>query len=280
MLQRPVCGFLEAEVNADTEAEHKAKRGFNPLARSESDRQAHYDASDAMREALLKNAMKLYDTAISAQIEAAASVISNGGSLGQAENEVKLTSSGLISAQKKLYESVFVEFAGETYNSITARKAFDDKIKRSWLDVVADFLRIFGGQKVTDLNGTTSEFIGRAMATATENQWGPIKAARELRKSWKEASVFRTERIARTEILGASNMGSIEGARSTGLDLKKKWVATLDDRIRSSHIAMNSEPAQDLDQPYSNDLMFPGDPSGKASEIINCRCTQVYEVIE
>lgn len=50
------------------------------------------------------------------------------------------------------------------------------------------------------------------------------------------------------------------------------WVATLDDKTRESHQKVDGE-WQELDKPFSNGLMYPGDPRGSAAEVVNCRCT-------
>lgn len=89
------------------------------------------------------------------------------------------------------------------------------------------------------------------------------------------------ERIVRTETVRATNAGNLDSmtfAANRGLPIKKKWLATLDSRTRDSHQGMDGE-VRDVDKPFSNGLMFPGDPAGAASEVINCRCRMV-EYIE
>ena len=38
-----------------------------------------------------------------------------------------------------------------------------------------------------------------------------------------------------------------------------------------SHQKVDGE-IRELDEPFSNGLMFPGDPAGGAAEVVNCRC--------
>jgi hypothetical protein len=87
----------------------------------------------------------------------------------------------------------------------------------------------------------------------------------------------RSEVIARTEVIGASNAGNSLAADQTGLKLNKSWLATRDDRTRDTHNAMDGETVA-KEKPYSNGLMFPGDPTGAAEEVIQCRCTEIYKV--
>ena len=81
-------------------------------------------------------------------------------------------------------------------------------------------------------------------------------------------------RIARTEghrIQVQSSMDACQNAKDSGADVVKQWDSTLDGRTRASHKKVDGE-IRELDEPFSNGLMFPGDPAGGASEVINCRC--------
>lgn len=56
-----------------------------------------------------------------------------------------------------------------------------------------------------------------------------------------------------------------------GADILKEWDATLDSHTRPSHQAVDGE-VKELEEAFSNGLMFPGDPSGPAREVCRCRC--------
>lgn len=81
-------------------------------------------------------------------------------------------------------------------------------------------------------------------------------------------------RIARTEghrIQCQSGMDACYKAKDKGADVVKQWDSTLDSATRESHVAVDGE-IKELDEKFSNGLMFPGDPSGGAAEVVNCRC--------
>lgn len=81
-------------------------------------------------------------------------------------------------------------------------------------------------------------------------------------------------RIARTEghrVQVQSTMDACYKAKDIGADVVKQWDSTMDNRTRKSHQKVDGE-IRELDEPFSNGLMFPGDPSGGASEVVNCRC--------
>lgn len=81
-------------------------------------------------------------------------------------------------------------------------------------------------------------------------------------------------RIVRTEghrITETAAHHAQQKAKARGADVVKIWDASLDAKTRPSHVRVDGE-IRELDEKFSNGLMFPGDPSGKAAEVINCRC--------
>lgn len=85
----------------------------------------------------------------------------------------------------------------------------------------------------------------------------------------KAMRIARTEghRIQQTAAVNACNKAVEKGA-----DIVKQWSAALDGRTRDSHRHVDGE-ITELDKPFSNGLMYPGDPNGPAAEVVNCRCT-------
>jgi len=92
---------------------------------------------------------------------------------------------------------------------------------------------------------------------------------------------YGSVRIARTESTRIENSGRTQAFKhgeDKGLKLKKKWISTIDKRTRVSHRYLQGE-IVGLDKRFSNGLLYPGDPTGSAREVINCRCTHVVEFI-
>lgn len=86
--------------------------------------------------------------------------------------------------------------------------------------------------------------------------------------------------VARTETIGATNGGAFAAAVQRALlegdaSPEKVWISTIDSRTRPTH-AVADQQRVPLLQPFTVGgvpLMFPGDPSGPASEVIQCRCS-------
>ena len=94
--------------------------------------------------------------------------------------------------------------------------------------------------------------------------------------------IMASIRATRTACTFAENSGKLDAMTAFrdryGVGVKKMWYSTLDERTRTSHRDMHGE-TRELEEMFSNDLMFPGDPEGDPSEVYNCRCTML-EVIE
>ena len=125
------------------------------------------------------------------------------------------------------------------------------------------------GEDVSLLKRKIASEISRGIATGMSYQ----QMARQL-ASVSNTGYNNAVRIARTEghrIQCQAGMDACYKAKEKGANVVKQWDATLDDRTRESHIAVDGQ-IRELDEPFSNGLMFPGDPSGGAAEVINCRC--------
>ena len=87
-------------------------------------------------------------------------------------------------------------------------------------------------------------------------------------------------RNARTYCTRAENAGRYERykeAEEMGLQYKKEWISTHDDRTRDTHKDQSQGgvggEVVGIDEEFSNKLQYPGDPDGDPSEVYNCRCT-------
>ena len=126
------------------------------------------------------------------------------------------------------------------------------------------------GVDVAKLKKTITQEISRGIASGL--------AYRDIARNIGNVSgapLSRAKTIARTEghrIQQMSTVDAQQAAKAKGADVVKQWDATLDGRTRDSHRRVDGE-VRELDEKFSNGLMFPGDPNGGAAEVVNCRCT-------
>lgn len=126
------------------------------------------------------------------------------------------------------------------------------------------------GVNVKKLKKTITQEISRGIASSL-----PYSDIARNISSVSKAPLSRAKTIARTEghrIQQTSARDAQYAAKKKGADVLKQWDAALDGRTRPSHARVDGE-IRELDEEFSNGLMYPGDPSGGAAEVVNCRCT-------
>jgi HK97 family phage portal protein len=145
---------------------------------------------------------------------------------------------------------------------------------------VQKFIASTVAKKVVGVTDVTKTKIRKIIKTQEAAGASIDQIAEELDKLYLDQIIpNRSEVIARTEVIGASNAGNAYAADQTGLKLSKTWLATRDGRERESHANIDGE-KQNKEDLYTNGLLFPGDPNGDAEEVIQCRCTETYAVIK
>lgn len=125
------------------------------------------------------------------------------------------------------------------------------------------------GVNVKKLKKSIAQEISRGIASGL-----PYSDIARNISSVSKAPLWRAKTIARTEghrIQQTSSRDAQYAAKKKGADVLKQWDAALDGRTRDSHARVDGE-IRELDEKFSNGLMFPGDPSGGAAEVVNCRC--------
>ena len=186
---------------------------------------------------------------------------------------------------EEMYREVGLDFAKYGYAAVITKA--ESYLEDYWLNQMSEYALSKGVSSIKSISATgkeaASEIIRKLTAEAIEQGYSIDELARyiddNLWDEWKIVSKYSAERIARTEIIAASNYGSDQGARSTGLPLVKTWLTAMDGRERDSHAALNNETVT-INEKFSNGLMFPGDKtSGSTEEIINCRCSVFQRVL-
>ncbi|TVR42798.1 MAG: hypothetical protein EA392_00025 [Cryomorphaceae bacterium] len=162
-------------------------------------------------------------------------------------------------------------------------------LESQWMRHMRDFVIGRCGLKIQQSTRTLFADIERVtrqvIQAGIDEGWGPAKVAQEIMKQQAGIDRFRAMRIARTEVVGASNEGSYTGAGAFSDKTRKIWVAALMD-TRDSHEAMHETRAEyseafrvPRETGGSDEMQYPGDPSGSAENVINCRCGITYEPV-
>lgn len=194
----------------------------------------------------------------------------------------------------ELYSAVGVHFAeqayqGLKYHNMSLLVKADEKEVDQWYEFMRGYVRTKAGERIKAVTRVTRDQAKKVIRPVLDNSviegWGSQQTATAIREALKrEGEVlanWRALRIARTEIVTASNIGAMEGARTLNYPLEKFWIATYDNRTRDTHLQVEQQNPKAMDDKfivgaYSMDM--PGDPTAGPEETINCRCTVAFQV--
>ena len=198
-------------------------------------------------------------------------------------NEV--TESDIKPTFTSLYRNVGVEFARSTY---IGHKKSEEQFEDTWTTYMNNYAQTVAGKRITSITEETKriilKFIQAEIDAGVNEGLGTDVIARNIQKSLLENGLeiarWRAKMIARTEVVGASNVGALEGARSLGQPMQKIWIATRDNRTRDAHAAAEGLTVElnDNFDVGGEMLSCPGDPSGSPENVINCRCAVAFRV--
>jgi HK97 family phage portal protein len=139
---------------------------------------------------------------------------------------------------------------------------------------LAEYLRLrpvrYGDLIAATLSGEFRELLGELA-----NQGASIdQMAQAIADRFDAISEARARLIARTEVIAASNLGTLTAYRESGEVAAQEWLTARDERVRPSHQDMDGT-VMPLGEPFrvgpnAARVRFPGDPEGPPEEIINC----------
>jgi uncharacterized protein with gpF-like domain len=193
-------------------------------------------------------------------------------------------------AVEDIARRVVARFGREEWSRLTSRfKAEEEAPVDEWFRRVSEWLRGPAGDKIQGITDTTRQTIQQLLVEGAEEGLGSEAMARQMSERIESINLSRARVIARTEVINASNQGSFYGARAAAQrfnqQLEKQWLDSNDDRVRDTHEGVDGQ-TKPMDQPFvlpdGDKLMWPGDTSlgAKASNTIQCRCTQTHEPVD
>ncbi|WP_288955385.1 hypothetical protein [uncultured Polaribacter sp.] len=204
---------------------------------------------------------------------------------GQTNFQLLFNENDFLKIYRDLYSDIGIRFAN------WYAKGFDRYIKKGinpnqfvdqWQNSFASLGSAVGAQRVTLVSGTAKKtLIDLTQKLLRDPEFmvlGTIEKGRILRNQFNKYSAYQSRRLVQTEATNAANFATMESATTIfpGAQMMKEWIASFDDRTRSTHAEAGASepiPYNDAFMVGGSLLMYPGDPSGPAAEVVNCRCS-------
>jgi len=164
-----------------------------------------------------------------------------------------------------------------------AGDAFDDAVEQVKRSSRINYKRTVSNIRLSKVNQITRDRVAQQLTEGLDKGESLAQLTDRVADTF-DASRGRALTIARTQTAGAINTGRHESFRHATV-AGKSWITSGDDHVRDSHKAAGATYAKPipLDQPFIVDgeaLAYPGDPSGSAKNIANCRCLEIAAAIE
>lgn len=193
---------------------------------------------------------------------------------------------------RALYISVGGKAAGDQYNAFQGwikadggKNELPDRQKlfglsETWRLLLSGYFDVFGAEKVVRIDNTTKAWLKKKLDEAQIKGLDYYALADSMRSD--DINFRRGKVIARTETVGAAGMGRMAAARQSKILMRKRWLNSRDKRVREQHrdapVGVGGE-IKGMEEVFSNGLQQPGDPTGPAKQVIQCRCTVVFEPV-
>lgn len=198
------------------------------------------------------------------------------------ENLDAISPTEIYKLLEKMYQDVGVSWAFQSGRYVRAKKA------RRPLGFTERIIRLLQSQYTAELlnmseniSETTKDQIRKTLQEAVVQGWSIQEITNRLTSP--NLTEVRARLISRTEVIGAANAGAMVNAQDLGATTKI-WIASIDARTRKDHIKLDgqkrgfNEPFSVVDdQGITRTMMQPGDKSGGAAQVCNCRCAVGFE---
>jgi hypothetical protein len=184
----------------------------------------------------------------------------------------------------KVIETIYVK-AGIAMASVTYRelkrlpkkeqKAFNLGFNAQWTAAIINYFQMNLFNKVVlPIAQTTQDYIFRVLSNGIAEGWSYERMVEEINR--KDYLNGRVERILRTEVNRAVNYGQQVASDSYEYKTNKRWLSVHDERTRHPHLDADGQTVavNGMFNVGGEELEFPGDPSAKPENTINCRCVE------
>lgn len=259
-------------------SECKEKHGKAFWLQTEEQKTAYWKAYDRDRRvwenAIAKKIADRFDAEVDVVVKAYKDAGTIDAALESQRNEwKKILMSVYVSVIEHFGNRLMDQLLKTGFGPSESKLVFDP-----WADNIIQWVSTWAAKKIIGIEDTTKQRIATVIKQGIDANEGTAEIAKRIKDAYADFSRYRSFVIARTEVGAASGFASHASAKQTGLQIRKQWVSSRDDRVRDSHnvgTGIDGE-IREMDELYSNGCMFPGDPAGPPEEVIQCRCVENY----
>lgn len=180
--------------------------------------------------------------------------------------------------ESDILESLFTPLWTETYDKGVENVVKTYRLKGVQQPALTSTARLRGGQRITRINQTTKESVGRIVADGLLTGKNHQELTEDIMAEMN-TTASRARTIAAQECNTSLLAGNFDMARQGGFS-SKTWHYTNAGKARDTHKELNGKTVP-ITEPFvtinGNKLMMPCDPDcNVAEETVNCHCFLTY----
>ena len=204
---------------------------------------------------------------------------------GQTNFQLLFSITDLSKIYRDLYIDIGLQFAkwyAKNFDKYITKSVEAGQFVDQWINSFGAYGSAIAAQRVVLVSGTAKDTLikitQRLMSDPEFMTLGNTEKARILNNQFDNYARYQAARLVRTEATAAANFATLESATTIfpGAQMMKEWIASFDDRTRSTHAEAGASDPVPYNDPFmvgGSFMMYPGDPSGPAAEVVNCRCS-------
>jgi len=185
---------------------------------------------------------------------------------------------------RQVYVNIGLKFAkwySQNFDKVISKQVDVSGYNDIWAERFNRVSQQIAAERVTLVQGTAKATLVNVFKRLSSDPefmtMGEREGGKLLRQKFSQYSKSQAERLIRTESTNAANYATLQSATDMfGQEsLQKEWMTSVDGRERAAHRFADGQIVGFKERFLvgGEQLFHPGDPSGSARNVVNCRCS-------
>jgi len=185
---------------------------------------------------------------------------------------------------RQVYVNIGLKFAkwySQNFDKVISKQVDVSGYDDIWAERFNRVSQQIAAERVTLVQGTAKATLVNVFKRLSSDPefmtMGQREGGKLLRQKFSQYSKSQAERLIRTESTNAANYATLQSATDMfGQEsLQKEWMTSVDGRERAAHRFADGQIVGFKERFLvgGEQLFHPGDPSGSARNVVNCRCS-------
>jgi HK97 family phage portal protein len=246
------------------------------------EKQAYMKSVESSRAKWQKEAEQRLQSYFDDERKAVVAAINKAALPASAEDRAVAAITKSSSDLKTLIIALYTDIVNDVGNDVLKQlksyaRPYEMKAGSSLLeDNTQKYLTTMAGTKIVGISDGTREKVRNQLSEGVKNKETIPQLANRIDGLYLDQIIpNRSTVIARTETHAANAFAAWQAGKASGMTLDKVWLSMHDAKTRPAHVEADEQQVG-IDEPFivdGDELDYPGDSSGSAENVIQCRCS-------